>query len=355
MKNDSPRTPRFGPVWVAERRRKYDHLPQVQRELSYDIQVRDDYAPWRAWLDEQLAQLPEKQADTLAGRLWRDEFFWSVIFELAVGAGLRQAGFAVAYERPLDGSGLTPDWTVTTPDGRPLFLVEVHTDDPSKETFARMRAWHHLVEAIKKIPVSAVLQLAGTGEPPQPPDAGTAKKIAAELQEHLLSVWNWSQPTPIKVTSHGYTFLVMGDPRLGGRALESPLGMHAAFDPPTSRAGQVSADKLLARVADKVSKYRQLADQYDLPLVVAAGAHKFTGVTLEILDYALEGAEAPVITFQFGGGDTHLGEATVQWGPVEPWQMPPDLAALLWIDHTFPFEMTLRPNPNARRPIPDFG
>lgn len=341
---------------MAERRRRYDHLPQVQRELSYDIQVQDEYAPWRAWFDEQLALLPGKKADTLAGRLWRDEFFWSVIFELAAGAGLRRAGFTVTYEQSLDeGGGLTPDWTVTTPDGQPLFLVEVHTDDPSKETFAQMRAWHHLVEAIKKIPVSVVLQLAATEGPPQPPDAGTAKKIAAEVQQQLLSVWNWAQTTPIKITSHGYTLLVMGDPRLGGRAMDSPLGMHAAFDPPTSRAGQVSADKLLARVADKVSKYRQLADRYGLPLAVAVGAHKFTGVTLETVDYALDGAEAPVITMQFGGGDTHIAEATVQWGPVEPWPMPPDLAALLWIDHTFPFEMTVRPNSNARRPIPDFG
>lgn len=328
----------------------------MQRELSYDIQVQDEYAPWRVWLDEQLAQLPEKKANTLAGRLWRDEFFWSVIFELAAGAGLRRAGFAVAYEQPVDGGGLTPDWTVMTPDGRPLLLVEVHTDDPAKDTFARMRGWHHLVEAIKKIPVSVVLQLAGTEGPPTPPDAGTAKKISAELQEQLLSVWNWNQQTPIKVSSHGYTFMVMGDPRLGGRAMDSPLGMHAAFDPPTSRAGQVSADKLLARVADKVSKYRRLADQHDLPLVIAAGAHKFTGVTLENVDYALEGAEAPVITMQFGGGDSFISESvTVQWGPVEPWSMPPDLAALLWINHTFPFEMTVRPNPNARRPIPDFG
>ncbi|GAA2030948.1 hypothetical protein GCM10009839_33510 [Catenulispora yoronensis] len=328
----------------------------MQRELSYDIQVQDEYVSWRDWLDEQLAQLPEGKADTLAGRLWQDEFFWSVIFELAAGAALRRAGFSVAYEQPLDGrSGLTPDWTVTTSGGQPLFLVEVHTDDPSKETFAQMRAWHHLVEAIKKIPVSVVLQLAATEGPPRPPEAGTAKKIAAEVQQQLLSVWNWSQPAPIRITSHGYTFLVMGDPRLGGRAMDSPLGMHAAFDPPTSRAGMVSADKLLARVADKVSKYRQLADRYGLPLAIAVGAHKFTGVTLETVDYALNGAEAPMITMQFGAGDTHIGDVTVQMGPVKPWPMPPDLAALLWIDHAFPFEMTVRPNMSARRSFPDFG
>jgi hypothetical protein len=36
----------------------------------------------------------------------------------------------------------------------------------------------------------------------------------------------------------GYTFLVMQDPRNGW---VSALGMHAFFDPPSSRAGSVTA------------------------------------------------------------------------------------------------------------------
>ena len=338
---------RFGPTWVAAQRAKLDHRPAEGRQLTYDIAVQDEYAPWRQWLDDQLALLPEDCGDALAGRVWLDEHFWTVIFELAAGAALPEAGYTAAYERPIDG--MTPDWTALGPNGQPLFLLEVHTDNPAKETFSQMRAWHGLVERIKQIPVPVVLQLASTGGPDgpiPPPDAGTAKRIARDLRAGLLALW---QPNPPAFTTCGYTFLVMADPR-GGRRM-SPLGLRACFIPPSSRAGVVSPARLLDNVTEKVAKYRGLADQHGLPLAVAAGAHKFTGVTLDGVDLALTGSPAPVLTWQFDEGDTWFEPITVENKPVQPWAYPPDLAALFWIDHQWPFQMTARPNPGARRPL----
>jgi hypothetical protein len=84
----------------------------------------------------------------------------------------------VAYER--DWEGRTPDWTVLSDNDKPLDFVEVHTDQPPSSTFGQVRAWHGLVERIKAVPVSVVLQLASDGEPVSPPDAGTAKKITQD-------------------------------------------------------------------------------------------------------------------------------------------------------------------------------
>jgi hypothetical protein len=151
---------RFGPDFVAEHRRKYGNRAPERRQLTYDLAVEDRYAPWRDWLDDQLALLPTRAA-ALARRVWLDEHFWTVNFELAVGAGLRAAGLTVAYERQWDGLG--PDWTVLSGDDRPLCFVEVHTDGPAAGTFAQMRAWHALVERIKRIPVAVVLQVASGG------------------------------------------------------------------------------------------------------------------------------------------------------------------------------------------------
>ena len=78
--------PRFGPDFVEQQRARYGRRPPEQRQLTYDIAVGNEYAPWRAWLDEQLAQLEPAQAEAQAGRVWLDEGFWTVIFELAVGA-----------------------------------------------------------------------------------------------------------------------------------------------------------------------------------------------------------------------------------------------------------------------------
>ncbi len=336
---------RFGPDFVAEHRRRYGKRPPEQRQLTYDIAAGDDCAPWRQWLDDQLALLPEPTANAIARKVWLDEHFWPVNFELATGAGLRAAGLTIAYEQNWDGA--TPDWTVMDQEGKPLAFVEVHTDQPPTDKFGQMRAWHGLVERIKAIPVPVVLQVASGGVPVSPPDAGTAKKITRDLANKLVQ-----NPCANTFLSHGYRFLIMGDPRRGGRQMISPLGMHACFDPPSSRAGPVSAQQLMEKVEEKTRRYGTLARAHRVPLIVAAGAHRFTGVTLEQVDDMLTGLPAPKITFQFGPGDPCIGQQAVRMAPVPPWRWPEDLAGLVWIDSHLPFPLTARPNPAGRHQMP---
>lgn len=336
---------RFGPDFVAGQRRKGGKCPPEQRQLTYGIAVNDEYEAWRQWLDDQLAQQPVRAADALAGRIWLDEHFWPVNFELAVGAGLRAVGLRVAYEQ--DWDGLTPDWTVLSEDGQPLAFVEVHTDQPPAGTFGQMRAWHGLVERIKSIPVPVVLQVASRGGPVLPPDAGTAKRIARDLKNKMLQ-----QPGTNMFLSNGYRFLVMADPRRRGQFLVSPLGMHACFDPPSPRSGPVSAKRLMERIEGKARSYRRLAEAYGVPLVVAVGAHRFTGVTLEHVDDMLTGLPAPKITFQFNAGDPYIGQQSTTLGPIPPWPWPEGLGGLLWIENQLPFVLTARPNRTALRQMP---
>lgn len=320
--------------------KRYGKRPPEARQLTYDIAVQDEYAQWREWLDDQLALLPDQVGGALARKVWLDEHFWPVNFELAAGAGLRQAGLHVVYEKSWDG--LSPDWTVLSDAGKPLALVEVHTDMPTAQTYGRMRAWHGLVERIKEIPVPVLLQLAST-KPVPPPTARTAKKIAQDLKRELLS-----GSSAITFWTQGYTFLVMHDPR---HQVISTLGMHACFDPPSSRAGSVTAQRLMEGIEEKVRKYRGLADQYEVPLIVAVGAHRFTGVTLEHLDDVLAGLPAPKMTFQFNAGDPFIGTQAVTMGPIPPWDWPTELAGLVWIANQLPFSLTTRPNLTAKRPM----
>jgi hypothetical protein len=344
VKAQSVGSRRFGQEFVSDYRRMVGKRPPEQRQLTYDIAVNAEYEPWRQWLGEQLELLPAKAAEAMTRRLWLDEHFWPVNFELATGAGLRAAGYTVAYEHAWNGA--TPDWTVLSSAGQPEAFVEVHTDQPPMATFGQMRAWHGLVERIKRIPVPVVLQLASRG-PVEPPDAGTAKKIAQDLHKQLIQ-----QPWANMFLSHGYRFLVMGDPRRGGQQMISPLGMHAAFEPPSSRAGPVSAGRLMERIESKVRTYKPIADAFAVPLLVAVGAHRFTGVTLEHLDDMLAGLPAPKITFQFNAGDPYIGGQTFNVAPVAPWSWPDGLTGLLWIENELPFRFTARPNPSAMGHMP---
>lgn len=334
---------RFGPEFVSEQQRRYGRRPPEDRPLSYDIAVQDEYEPWRAWLEAQLALLPEKAAGTFGQHLWHDQNFWSYLHELAAGAALRATGLAVQFERLWDIQ--TPDWTVLDEHGEPFALVEVLTHSPSKDTYGKMKAWHNLVERLKQIPVPVVLTVAGDRDRSlKAPDAGTAKKIAQDLRRYLLSPLHQAM-----YRSQGYTFLLMADPRTGETM--RPPGMGTILVPPSNRAGIVSAQPLVANIEEKVSKYRALAKRTGLPLIVAAGSHRFTGLGIEQLDHLLNGEHT--VTFQFDYGDTYIDKPLkVQLGNPPRWTMPPDLAGVLWLDNQFPFTTNWRPNPEARNPAP---
>ncbi|WP_405890252.1 hypothetical protein OG427_17850 [Streptomyces sp. NBC_00133] len=333
---------RFGPDFVLGQQRRYGKRPPEQRELSYDIAVLDEYATWRDWLDQQLDMLPDATADTLAKKLWFDQHFWPVVIELAVGAGLRSAGLRVVYDREWDG--LTPDWTVVCESGEPLCLVEVLCDSPPQGTFGQLRGWYGLVERIKQIPVSVVLALEPTGGPIPAPEPRTAKRIAQDLRRWLM------QPLMIsRFTTQGYTFLVQAK-RSGGLEA-SPFGLRAYFAAPSSMAGVVSARQVANRVEEKVRKYRHLSEKFGVPLVVGASAHRFTGIEARHLDDLLSGRAT--MSLQFNFGDVYFGEPTeIRSGRPERWEMPSDLAGVLWAHNQPPFDLAWRANPAATLPAP---
>lgn len=241
-----------------------------------------------------------------------------------------------------------PDWTVLGNDGAPALFLEVHTDMPARETFARMHAWHGLSQRIRKIPSPIVLILAPPDAALDPPDAGTAKRIAQDLQHQLLRVL---QPVHPIYHTHGFAFLVIADRRTG-RAMASPFGMYSCFEPPSCMSGWITADRLLKGVEKKVSRFQSLARDREVPLVVGVGSHIFIGVAFETLDGALLGSESPQFSLQFGAGYTFLApQRSLELKPTKPW--PEGVAGLVWIDTGFPFEATTRRNPNAWRALID--
>lgn len=325
-----------------EMRRKYEHLGRSRRPLTYDIAVEPEFEPWREWIDAQLSHLPLVAAVNLERRLWLDESHWPSIIELAAGAALRSAGYTIVYEQEWDG--LTPDWTAVDTAGQPVLFVEAHTDQPPPQTYARIRGWHDLEQRIANIPVGVVLALKGNGRVrPRPPDGKTAKRIALDLKARLLASAHVTS-----VSTCGYTFVVLTDRY--GFPLQAPRPLHAQLAPPSEIAGPVHASRLTQAVDEKVRKYAALADRFQVPLVAAVGAHRFTGVGIEEVDTLLTGE--PVISFQYNVGDQFIGEQTVNLGHIPRWTMPAQLSGLLWLHNQPPFAATARPNPVAALPFP---
>ncbi|WP_327009723.1 hypothetical protein OHA72_22335 [Dactylosporangium sp. NBC_01737] len=332
---------RFGPDFVAAHLAAHGKRMPEQRQLTYDIAVEPAFAHWRRWYGEQLALLPQAQGDALAGRLWLDEHFWPVTFELAAGAVIRSAGYTALYEH--DHDGLTPDWTALTSSGELAFLLEVHTDQPTKETFGQIRGWKGLERRIAQIPVGVVLKLQGPRHVAlRPPDGGTAKKVARELRSRLLG-----SPHTTRIHTHGYTFVVLAN--MFG-PLKSANGLFAQFAAPSGVAGPVNASRLVLAVDEKVSKYAARANGNHVPLVVAVGSHRFTSVDLDDLDALLDGS--PTMNFHFNVGDSFIGTKSVNPASPARWTMPTNLAGLLWLHNQPPFGATARPNSNGHQLMP---
>jgi hypothetical protein len=147
-----------------------------------------------------------------------------------------------------------------------------------------------------------------------------------------------------------------------GRPAAEPCRRAASASSRRCRAGPgVRAWRVAVGIARKVSKYRALAQEAGLPLIVAAGADKFTGLELRHLDDLFQGVATVSVQFDFGDSFIHH---PVEIDPLNPprWTMPPELAGLLWVNNDFPFTGTWRPNPSAERGtqrsrlfIPDLG
>src|SRR5688500_5684774 len=125
---------RLGSEFVAAFAARDGARKPEARALTFDLAVKPEYEHWRVWYDRQLTLLPDAVANELMRKLWLDESFWPVTFELAAGAALRGYGCEVEYEREYPGR-LTPDWTVLDADSTPLAIVEVVTDQPANTTF----------------------------------------------------------------------------------------------------------------------------------------------------------------------------------------------------------------------------
>lgn len=274
----------------------------------------------RAAIETWVVRMPPSERQKVIRRLQSSKNFVSTLNELIVGNKLKDLGYALEYEKELDG-GLTPDWYVLRKAEVPPFVVEVFTRHISP-TQARLESGiSDLYRRLAEIPVGVVLDL-DLEEDSMALDHGFNKKISKEVEKWLLS----GEPPPVGATlpKEGMTEwmpieIVYYDQKL--RSVQ-PMGLVVT--------SWVNITGLRRKIKTKIRKYEQSLGEMGVPFVIAVAAHFNTGVVIRRFEEEL-----------FRQGGLFEEKKALSWA--------------IWLDVSDPQACRLRhfPNPLAVNPLPE--
>lgn len=250
----------FTDEWVARLRDRYERLQVLHRvATSAELQAtRDEIEEW-------VAQLAPMVQHAMARKLQQPDHWLTTRNELAVAAQLRRLGYHLEYEKKLQVQGrrepLTPDWYIHQKGDIPAFLVEVSTRN------APLHAQEDdLKRRLEQIPVDACLIVdprQAQGGLSQHRNKRIANRVRLWLTRDNPAVGEWAcfEGVRCKVEDRG----------LGCSTVLCEILGHLWVD----------VRPLRKKFEDKIDKYKRLATQLQLPLVIAvvpteAGPYDFT-------------------------------------------------------------------------------
>lgn len=320
---------------MSELRRRYEKRPVYQRPRIYDIAVGPDCETLRAEIEDWVAGLASAVRPEVISKLRSAKGFVQTYHELAVGNILRRLGHEVEYEKNV--GGLTPDWCANATNGRLVFVVEVFTVRPPESAQKRDARRRHLLGRIEQIPLGVVLHIkvdSGASMDSQ----GTSKAIAKQVRDWLLG-GNSSVGDTLDVK--GVTFkLLARNPKLSSVGCICPGGAFFVNSYPLRRA-----------LLEKTGKYKSVALNLGIPLVVAAVADLSTGLDSGDFEDVLLGGDAVQVVF-----DTASDELVQQRRVRKPnglFQRCPGLSAGLWVWRSIgEWQVKALHNSGAASPLP---
>jgi len=227
----------------------------------------------RAWVNRALEQLGGRGAETLFHNLETRGRFLQSYNELAIAAILQGAGGSLAYERRLESK--TPDFVVLDPSDRITHIIEVVNQKRPKPADATDKRWRELSDRFARVEQPWRLRVANQPHIQGGPAPDLAKYMVNEIGRLLAS-------EPVRVgdllANDAYSFLVVAP---------SP-GTHVELLTPVEEVW-VDSDTLASGIRDKVSRYADLANQLDVPLIVVVGADDTLAVSADFVRSALGG------------------------------------------------------------------
>ena len=301
-------------------KRRFANRPEWNRPDLWPIITDPKRALQRRWLSDVISGLGEAQRRNVLERLQSNRHFLATYNELAVTALLCSSGLAIEYEPSFSWrhGALTPDLALCLPGGDLVALVEVSTKFRTAEQRSQEVQWKELRTRVGRIPCPVGLLVKDLrSDLSRPPESGQARRI-----ESALRAWLLLPTTTLGATCEveGYWFQVAG-----------PLpGLRAQVATPTG-TDWYNTDMVRKAISVKVSRYAELADSLEVPLVVVLAAEPAMPLSLEMLRSVLAGARSlaialdPFMVSQASSGPMRLNERDV------PAEFNPALSLVGWL------------------------
>jgi hypothetical protein len=328
----------FEPSLVASIEQRFSMLAPHERPLLWLHATRPDFAPLRAWLDDQLRHFDTELARGFASRLRDADRYTQALAELATGYVFREAGNAVRFEPQL--GRLTPDLLITDPEGRQL-IIEVWRRGLPRTAQARNKQWTELARHIRRIREPIALAVGSAAQTVvEPPDAPTRRRIEQQLRGWLVS----GQATLMSMLEiEGLTFRVVGT-TTSSRTEILPVQDGAA----------VSRKDVVEAIERKVRRYRRLTQQLSLPLLVVLSADPNTALDAALVGSILAGNNSIAVALPLNSvGAIDTGNIELRLTDAPP-VFDSALSGVSWLEINDGIGAELDPfwpNPAAARPI----
>jgi hypothetical protein len=328
----------FTEEWVAQLEKRYGRLPEYQRPVIYTVATGDHNQPVRLKIEDWLVDLALQPAveRELIRRLRSPEHFIHTYHELIFADILQRRGFALEYEKQMDG--LTPDWFVGAKSEIPAFILEVFTANISDTRNSERHQISQLRSRLQEIQVGVALDI-------------HSEKLIVELDNRrsrgiATKVRNWlvnMPPVGAQLEVDEFTFEIVH--YNSNYNSVQPIGPVSTF--------MVNSQPVRINFQEKISKYRKVATENRLPLVVGVIADFYTGIGFDDLEIIVLGRTTEEILYDEETGKAIGREITRTKDGL--FAKEAALSAVIWAERLSADQTSVRAihNPTATNPLPE--
>lgn len=326
----------FTDEWVQKIRRRYKQYPDYQKPWLYTVAISNKLETVRNEIEEWVNWLPQSDQSKVIKNLQSKNFI-QTYHELAVGSILKRLGYQVEYEKKIDNN-LTPDWYAHPNKGRHAFIVEIFTDNRSETTEKHDKQENDLLGRLQQISIDVALNI-NFDLAKVALDQQKNKIISKKVQQWLT---NNDPPIGAQLDSSGIVFEIFDRDR------NYPNLQYVS----STDAFWIDTESLRKNIETKINKYKVLAKEKGIPIVVGIVVDPKTGLSLKSLQDVLLGEREVIVTFEKTPGSVVKQEQKRRQNGLFKINEALSAAIWMWKDDFGKWRIKTIYNPFAKNPLP---